>query len=137
MIVKPAILATLAFVGLAAAGCVSSVQSEENMLSAAGFNVRVADTPEKVASLKRLPPHQFVVQEKKGKTVYLFADPTICGCLYYGSPENYKQYRQMVFQQNLANQQEMTALMNQDTFDFGPWGPGPWGGPWGPGGGPW
>lgn len=125
---KPTLLATLAVIGLATTGCVSTVQNEENMLSAAGFNVRVADSPEKVASLKNLPPHQFVVKNKDGKTVYLFADPTICGCLYYGSEDNYQKYRQMMFAQNLANQQEMTALMNQEAaFDFGPWGPGPWG----------
>lgn len=34
----------------------------------------------------------------------------------------------MRFQQNIANQEEMTAMMNQDSYDMGPWG-----GPYGPG----
>ena len=124
---KLATIAALAS-GLALAGCVTAVQEKENMLSAAGFNVRAATTPQQIASLKTLPPHKFVLQTKNGQTVYVYADPTVCGCLYYGTQQNYQAYRQMAFAQNLANEQQMTALMYQQAaaFDFGPWGPGPW-----------
>jgi hypothetical protein len=131
--VKPVSIAMLTLVGLSVAGCVSAVQNKENMLSAAGFNVRLADTPQKIASLKTLPPHKFIIQNKGGQPIYVYADPTVCGCLYYGTQDNYQDYRQMMFDQNLANEQQMTAMMNQQmAFDFGPWGPGPWaGGFWG------
>lgn len=128
-------IATLAFVGLSVAGCVSDIENKGNMLSAAGFNIRVATTPKQIASLRTLPPHTFVLQTKNGRPIYLFADPQVCNCIYYGSEQNYQTYRQMVFAQNLADQQQMTAMMYQQAaFDFGPWGPGPWGpgGYWGP-----
>lgn len=133
--VKPIAFAALALVAFSATGCVTAVQDKENMLSAAGFSVRVADTPQKAASLRKLPPHKFVVQNKGGQPLYLYADPSVCGCLYYGTQENFQKYQQMAFAQNLANEQQMTAMMNQQmAFDYGPWGPGPWGpaGYWGP-----
>ncbi|MGU3493132.1 hypothetical protein ACLBXM_03730 [Xanthobacteraceae bacterium A53D] len=124
---KAASIALVALVGLGVSGCVTNTQNKENMLSAAGFQMRLADTPAKVASLKSLPAHKFTVQNKGGQPVYLYADPTVCGCIYYGTQANYASYQQMAFQQRLVNQQQMTAMMNQMNeqqmaFDYGPWG---------------
>ncbi|MCS0493667.1 hypothetical protein NVS89_01060 [Ancylobacter sp. MQZ15Z-1] len=117
-------IAALALVSLAVAGCVTETENKENMLSAAGFQVRMADTPTKVASLKSLPPHQFIVQNKDGQPVYIYADPTVCGCIYYGNQSNFQSYQQMVFQQQIVSQEQMTAMINQQAaFDFGAWGP--------------
>ncbi|MCK0199084.1 hypothetical protein MWN34_19480 [Ancylobacter sp. 6x-1] len=116
-----------AVLGLALAGCATADQSRENMLVAAGFRIRLADTPEKVASLKAFPPHQFFAQNQNGQPTFFYADPTVCGCLYYGTMDNLQAYQQMVFRQKLADEQQMTAMMNQNTaFDFGPWGPPFW-----------
>ena len=113
----------LVSLGLLLSACVTTVQNKENMLAAAGFQVKLADTPEKIASLKKFPPHKFFAQNQNNQVVYFYADPTICRCLYYGTQANYQAYRQMAFQQNLADQQQMTAMINQQTaFDFGPWG---------------
>ena len=134
--VKKSAIAVLALAGLTAAGCVSSIENRESMLSAAGFKPIVANTPQKVASLKKLPAHKFVLQSKGDRSFYVYADPSVCGCLYYGNEQSYQTYRKMVFEQNLANEQQSTAMMMQQaSFDFGPWGPGPWvdgywGGPW-------
>ncbi len=117
-------VAALALLGLTTAACVTNEQNRENLLVAAGFRIRLADTPEKVASLKSLPPHQFVAQSQNGQPVFLYADPTACGCIYYGTQDNLQAYQQMMFQQKLANEQQMTAMMNENAaFDFGPWGP--------------
>lgn len=117
-------IAALAVVSIAAAGCVTATQQKENMLSAAGFQVKLADTPEKVASLQKLPPNKFTVQNQNGQPVYIYADPTVCGCLYVGTQDNFAAYQQMAFQQRMVNEQQMTAMMNeQAAFDFGPWGP--------------
>jgi len=48
----------------------------------------------------------------------------VCGCLYVGNQDAFSAYQQMVYQQKLVKEQEMTAMMNeQASFDLGPWGP--------------
>jgi hypothetical protein len=121
-------IAGLALTALVAAGCqTAGVQNKENMLAAAGFLIKPADTPLKLAAIKTLPPHKFVQQVKNGQPIWLYADPTICRCLYVGNQAAWQTYRQMVFQQNIASEQQMTAIMNQENaFDFGVWGADPW-----------
>ena len=119
------------------AGCQSASQaiaSKENMLAGAGFSAKQATNAEQLTSLKSLPANKFVTQKYKGQTVYLYADPIVCKCVYTGDQAAYSKYSQMVFQQNIANEQEMTAAMQENAFNFAPWGGplgGPWGGPWG------
>ena len=97
-------------------------ESRENLLTAAGFTARPADTPQRIASLRSLPANK-VVQRVRGDTVrYVYADPLVCGCLYVGDQTAYARYQQEVFQRRLANEQEMTAQMNQMNWDEGPWG---------------
>jgi hypothetical protein len=111
--------------GLALAGCQSmpqSVQQKEDLLSAAGFTPQPANTPQRLAAMKKLPPNKFVQQTNNSQMVYVYADPIVCQCVYFGNQAAYAQYRQMVFQQRLADERQMTAVMAQDSFDFGPWG---------------
>ena len=115
--------------GLALAGCQSTsqaVQQKEDQLSAAGFVPQPANTPQRIAAMKKLPPNKFVQQAQNAQIVYVYADPVVCQCVYFGNQAAYAQFRQMVFAQKLADERQMTAMMNQDAFDFGPWGgPGP------------
>jgi hypothetical protein len=114
------------------------VTEHEDNLAAAGFIVRPANTPERQAMLKRLPPHQFV-QRVSGDTVhYVYADPLVCGCLYVGTQQAFAQYKLHEQQQNLADEQLMTAQTYSDPAwswnAWGPWGPGtPYGFAYGPG----
>jgi len=102
--------------------CTSQVQNKEDMLAAAGFTLVPANTPQRQAALKALPPHKFVHQIRNNSVIFTYSDPTICDCLYVGNQGAYDRYRQNVFAQNLADEQQMTAQMNQ--MDWGPWGPG-------------
>src|SRR5215472_2769448 len=50
---------------LAVSACASQQQlvgQKEDLLAAAGFQVRVADTPQRLAAMKRLPPNKFVTR---------------------------------------------------------------------------
>lgn len=122
------------------AGCQTQQQivvEHEDNLAAAGFIVRPANTPERQAMLNRLPPHQFV-QRVNGDTVhYVYADPLVCGCLYVGTQQAFAQYKLHEQQQNLANEQLMTAQAYSDPAwswnAWGPWGPAPYGFVYGPG----
>jgi hypothetical protein len=118
---------------LLCAGCASTaVQDTEQMLSAAGFQMRVADTPQKQAQLAALPPHQLVSQRlDKGSsetTGYVYADPDHCHCLYVGDTRAYQAFQQLAFQKRIADEQLRAAEMQQNAaLDWGVWGPGFWG----------
>lgn len=129
----PKITATLIAVALGAtlAGCATQPPSmqqqathQEKLLSGAGFNVRPADTPRKMAHLQNLPPYQVLMRFRNEKPVYIYADPQYCQCLYYGNEQAYQNYRRLAIEQNIANEQYMAARMNEDAaMDWGAWGP--------------
>ena len=72
--------------------------------------------------MKRLPANRFVTRVRDGNLVYLYADPLDCGCLYLGTQQNWDAYKQEMFAKQIADQQQMTAIMNQESWDWGPWG---------------
>jgi hypothetical protein len=109
---------------MAMSGC-AQVQSKENMMAAAGFTVVPANTPQRQTALKHLPPHKFVHQVRNNTVLYIYADPTICDCLYVGNQASYDVYRANVFQKQIADEQQMTAEINQqNAMNWEGWGPG-------------
>ena len=70
------------------------------MLSAAGFRMLPADTPERQQQLASLVP--FDVNYYVGKTGnlhYYMADRDYCKCMYIGTEENYQQYEKLKLNQ--------------------------------------
>jgi hypothetical protein len=101
------------------------IQHEDN-LSAAGFVVQLANTADRQAMLHRLPANQFVRREGGGVTLYVYADPTACSCLYVGNQQAFDRY---VSNQQLDfyGQEKIAALSYYDAaWNWGAWGP------WGP-----
>src|SRR4030095_16771461 len=88
---RRAVVGLLGALGLA--GCAAlqtgDVASAERVLTAAGFQARPADTPEKLAHLESLPPRKVLLQPQNGERRYVYADPTSCKCLYVGGEEQY------------------------------------------------
>jgi len=115
--IKPALMVLAV---CAAGSACNQVQNKEDMLAAAGFNLVPASTPQRQASLAAMPPHKFVHTVHNNTVRFVYADPTICDCLYVGSQAAYDRYRANVFEKQIANEQEMTAQMNE--MDWGPWG---------------
>ena len=79
--------------------------STESLLSQAGFRQAPADTAAKIAHLQTLPDRKLVARKYKDKTYYVYSDPTGCKCLYVGNDAQYQSYRNIVKQQQQANQQ--------------------------------
>ena len=82
---------------LLAAACTTSqaeAPDNEDLLAASGFVERKADTPERIAALKSLPPHRFVMRNSNGSVKYMYADPIACDCIYVGGQRAYDLYRQ-------------------------------------------
>jgi hypothetical protein len=110
---------------LAVAGCASQQQlvgQKEDLLAAAGFQIRVADNPQRLAAMRRLPPNKFVTRVVDGQPVYLYADPLVCQCVYFGTQQNWAAYRQEVLARQLADEAQMTAMMNESAWEWSPWG---------------
>lgn len=132
----PVLLIGALLLGVTLCGCATqAVSQKEDMLVAAGFTFKPADTPEKRAFLKTLPPHQFAYQVHNGKNIWFYADPTICACLYAGNDAAYQAFRHEVFEKRIADQQVQAAQLNQDAIiegNMAMMGWGPWG-PWTPG----
>jgi hypothetical protein len=107
-----------------ATGC-STTKEKENMLSAAGFQMVPADTPERQAHLKSLPADTITTAQRDGKLYYTFPDPK-SNVLYVGQEPQYQKYRQLRYQKQLADEQLNAAEMNNDAAwgAWGPWGPG-------------
>ncbi|CAB1079527.1 hypothetical protein D1AOALGA4SA_7237 [Olavius algarvensis Delta 1 endosymbiont] len=117
-------IAVFTVLSIALAGCASIEKSNatdaQQMLAAAGFKMKLADTPEKLAHLKTLTQRKVVPHDKDGKPVYIYADAEFCRCLYAGDEDAYDRYEKMVVRENVAEMNE-AAEMN-----WGMWGPGMW-----------
>ena len=122
---KLAVICAVAGLMLGVVGCASQqqqVSQKEDLLAAAGFQVRVADTPQRISAMRSLPPNKFVTRVVNGTPIYQYADPLVCKCVYFGTQQNWDAYRQEMFAQRIANENQMTAIMNQEAWDWGPWG---------------
>jgi hypothetical protein len=124
-------------VAIGLAGCASMsglVRRKENLLAAAGFDAHPANTSQREAELKSLPPDKFVTRAKGDHIEYFYADPLVCNCLYTGDQKAFDNYKHEVFQRRIANERQLTARMYREPpgwwygWNWGPWGwPGP---PW-------
>ena len=96
----------------------------ESTLAAAGFRMKSADTPQRLAKLESLPVRKLVPMQREGETVYVYADPDFCKCLYVGRQENYDRYRRMAIEKQIAQEHVEAAEMNESAaMDWGMWGP--------------
>src|SRR5262245_16121093 len=84
---------------LTLAGCATLHRGEamdaEQLLAAAGFEQRAADTPERLAHLRQMPPLKIVARDQDGERRYTYADPDTCRCLYVGGAKEYAEYRRL------------------------------------------
>jgi len=97
-------------------------QSKENLLSAAGFQMRMADTPQKAAHLQTLTQRKVVPHQKDGQVYYTFANAQQ-GRLYVGNAQNYQRYQELAAEQRMAQEDYMAEEMRQEEMmDWDMWG---------------
>lgn len=107
--------------------CASSLErtanQQEELLLAAGFSKKPANTPEKMARLKRLPLYEIAVRRKNTRPVYYYADPNTCQCLYVGNESNYQAYRRLLIQRNMSSGPVAVTPQNMEAEEeWGVWG---------------
>ena len=102
----------------------SNARSKEETLAAAGFRMRQALTPEQLTNVQGMPQRKLIPHTLNGQILYVYADAEACQCVYVGTEKNYQDYQRMVYQTELADEQETTAELNNETmFNWGVWGP--------------
>ena len=82
-LILPLIALSLSVTGCAAIRTHQTAETEQ-VLAAAGFQVKPADTPEKLAHLQTLTPRKVVRYTRDGQLQYAYADPDTCKCVYVG-----------------------------------------------------
>jgi hypothetical protein len=96
----------------------------EQLLAAAGFQKKVADSPEKLAHLETLTPtRKLVTHQRDGHLYYVYADPETCKCLYVGTAAQY----QVALEKRLESDQlvAMQEHLDDDTLIWTLWAPWP------------
>lgn len=122
-------LTTLLTLSLLAAGCAAMreerIHQKENLLAAAGFKMKLADTPQALAQLQAMPQNRMIARSAPdGSLVYTYADLQGCKCLYKGHAPEYEQYKQLAIARQLAQDQVEAAEANEAaSMDWGWWGP--------------
>ncbi len=122
----------LALLGAAAfAGCAMIERQEvtdvEQMLSAAGFQMKYANTPEKLAHLQTLTQMKLVPHTDGDQTRFVYADAKYCKCVFAGDQDAYRRYQALALQKSIADEQRQAAMMNEDAaMNWGMWGPWGW-----------
>src|SRR6266496_5877555 len=121
-------------------GCATTqtaTQNRENMLVASGFKTITPKTAAQQQKLQGLSPGKVTMIQKKGKTYYIFPDPTH-NLAYIGGPKQYQRYQQLRTDNKLAKESLETADMYQDAeMQWSVWGGWDAGfGSFGPMGGP-
>lgn len=98
---------SMALAGCAGAPVNKTLQAEE-ALAAAGFELKMADTPAKIERISRIPQKKVVRARIKDRQVYLWADAAGCRCYYTGTRNTYDQL--------LQNQREAKADRRADWY---------------------
>jgi hypothetical protein len=107
-------LVVLAATLLALAGCATMQRGEaastEQLLTAAGFQMRPANTPERLADLNAMPPGKLLVSSRAGNVIYTYADPERCRCLYVGGPKEYSALQRLRVEKEIAADEPQSGL---------------------------
>ena len=93
-----AIVCTALLIGCATTQ--TTTQNRESMLVASGFKVITPKTAKQQQKLQNLPPSKITMIQKRGKTYYIFPDPTH-NLTYVGGPKEYQRTNSFVLQTSL------------------------------------
>ena len=83
--------------------------SDEKLLSAAGFSMLVADTPAKEDHLRSLKQRTILRRDNNGQLSFLYADAQYCNCLFVGNEQNYQQFQRLALRRENAIARQETA----------------------------
>lgn len=103
---NPPLILWIALLAFGLVGCASSSQKkafeEEKELVAAGFKFKVAESPEVLEKMSKLPQHKLIPYIHEGKKYYIYPNVEGCDCVYAGDEAAHRQLRKNLREQKLA-----------------------------------
>lgn len=117
---------------LAVSGCAHRQEGKRSaeirqLLSAAGFTTKLANTPEKMEKLRAMEQRQILAHSLDGGTYYTYADADGCGCLMAGDEKAYQEFNRLAIEREIAEDYRRAAeAQERMAMDWGYWGPWPW-----------
>jgi hypothetical protein len=115
---QPLLPLVFLLLALLAAGCASTRETEQ-LLSASGFKIIPAATPEQKAQLKTVRQGAITMVQRGGKVYFVYPNRKL-QVLYVGRQEQYDHYQELRFEQKLA-QRRMRAVQMGTEAAFSPW----------------
>ena len=109
---RPILAAGVTLLAAACANPGPAVSEKDDILASSGFAPKKTNTAARMALLKSLPPHQFVMRTINGRSRYFYSDPTICGCIYVGDQDAYDRYRQQITAAQTATDDQIRAVLS-------------------------
>lgn len=108
---------------LTVAGCTGPPKDptfqQMNALAAAGFDLKMADTPAKLERIKKLPQLQLAQVEHKGRQVYVYTDAQGCQCFYLGDKNAYRRLLDQPRQRKIDERSDWAQdQSNQSTYYY-------------------
>ena len=119
MNIRSTVSLVLALVVVLGSGC-RSTKETESLLSASGFRVVPATTPEQKANLRTLGNGKISMVQRDGKVYFVYPNAKL-QLLYVGRQEQYDHYQELRFEQKLARRHMHAVQMGTESA-FSPWG---------------
>ena len=115
-------------IALMLAGCAALQKNEvldvEGLLTKAGFQKHVADTPQKMAHLKTLAQQCISRHKRHGKLYFVYADAANCQCFYVGDETEFRHYQDLERQQGTDPiTMDRPDIVTGEEWSQSPWGP--------------
>jgi len=88
----------------------------ENMLVAADFKFKTADTPQQMERMQALPQGQFIRHQAGGNVYYLYADAAGCKCVWRGDQAAYSRYKELARERKVDYKDSLYESQDQELF---------------------
>jgi hypothetical protein len=94
----------------------------EVMLLEAGFERMPADTPDKMAQLKKMAQKKVTPQKRNGEVIYVYPDAKHCKCLYIGSQRAYDRFQGILLKRQIDGERlRETSGGKSSSMEWGIW----------------
>ena len=86
----------------------------ENMLVAADFKFKTADTPQQMERMQALPQRQFIRHQAGGEVSYLYADTAGCKCVWRGDKAAYSRYKELARERKVDYKDDLYESQDEE-----------------------